>query len=109
MVFGVSSDRWIATSERPSTRMFGTVERIRKWSVALRVAGKRRGLSLQKRTRLLDRDGHLLAEGSAIAGLLVPSETVLIKYAGDDDAGDQALEIGAFRAETHQCVNPYTR
>lgn len=99
IVLGAIADDAAKLSKRPGTSVLGTVKKAKRSSLTLDVAGKSRGFGLKKKTRLLDRDGRLAAEGAAaIVASVSAGDRLLIAYERDEDAGDQAVEIRAIPA-----------
>ena len=83
-------------SKRPSTSARGQMVRV-KWG-ALQVAsgGKvRNGLAFEKKSRLLDRDGRLLATGKdAITKLITPDTDLLVKYHTSGGVIVEGVDLG---------------
>ena len=96
-------------SKRPATSYRGVVTRIKRGTVSLTANTKSHGINMDRKTRLVDADGHAVATGSKeIAGVLPAGEDVLVKYEGDgavmmagdamiDSSSDKAIEIRRLR------------
>ena len=78
-------------SKRPKTSARGTMLQVKRSALSINSGGKTRGgLAFEKKSRLVDRDGRLLATGKdAIAKLLAVDSDVLVKY---DTSGGVIVE-----------------
>jgi hypothetical protein len=78
-------------SKRPKTSLRGTMLRVKWGALQVTSGGKTRGgLAFEKKSRLVDRDGRLLATGKdAIAKILSQDADVLVKY---DTSGGGIVE-----------------
>jgi hypothetical protein len=73
-------------SRRPWRSFRGTVDRLRRGTVSLRVEGRRRDVGLDSRTTLLAVDGRALASGRAdVAAALTDGEPLLVIYVEQSD------------------------
>lgn len=73
-------------SRRPGRSFRGTVDRLRRGTVSLRVEGRRRDVALDSRTTLLAVDGRALASGRADVGAaLTDGEPLLVVYVEQND------------------------
>lgn len=97
------ADRSSELSKRPGTSYRGVIRQIKRSRLSLTADTKSHGISLAKKTRLVDADGHAVATGTkAIAGLLPAGEDVLVKYEDDGGmimVGDMMLAAGSDRAQ----------
>ncbi|MDQ3169678.1 MAG: hypothetical protein M3Q55_06040 [Acidobacteriota bacterium] len=79
-------------SKRPGRSYRGTVDRMRRSTLSLRVDGKRRDIALDSRTTLTTADGRTLASGwRDVAAALTSGEMLLVIYEEHSDdmmAGD---------------------
>ena len=71
-------------SKRAKSSLRGTVLQLKRSTLSMRSGEKTRALSLEKSSRLLDRDGRPLATGTdEIAKLLAVDADLLVKYESD--------------------------
>ena len=104
-----AADPSAALSKSPGTSYRGVITRFKWGKMSLTADAKSHRIKLDGKTRLVDMDGRILANGSkAVAGLMPVGEDVVVKY--EDDGGtmvigdttvaagaDQALEIRKLR------------
>lgn len=77
-------------SKRPKTSLRGTMLRVKRSTLSVTSGGKTRGLSFEKKSRLVDRDGRLLATGTnEISKILAQGADLLVKY---DTSGGLIVE-----------------
>jgi len=82
-------------SKKPKTSLRGTMIRFKRSTLLVRIGEKTRGLTVEKRSRLLDRDGHVLATGKdAIAKLLVLDQDLLVKYETSSGIIVEGVDLG---------------
>lgn len=91
-------------SKRPGSSLRGSMVRFGRGTIWLGAGARTRDLSVEKKSRLLDRDGRPLAAGSAAIALLSPNDDLLVKIEGSsimvgdlDLGGDNAVEIRRLR------------
>ncbi len=73
-------------SKRPGRSYRGTVDRMRRGTLSLRVEGKRRNVTLDSRTTLSTTDGRALASGRRdVAAVLTDGEPLLVVYIEQSD------------------------
>lgn len=104
-----AAERASGLSKRTGTSYRGVLARIKRGNLWITADGRTHGISLEKKTRLIDADGSALATGSKeIAGLLPIGADVVVKEENDGgvmligetmvSAGsDQALEVRRLR------------
>jgi hypothetical protein len=109
LVLIFAADRASGLSKRPGTSYRGVLKQIKRGNLWITGDGKTHGISLERKTRLIDADGSAVATGSkAIAGLLPIGADVVVKEQNDDrfmligetlvsTGSDQALEIRRLR------------
>jgi len=82
-------------SRRPKTSLRGTMLRFKRSTLSVRSGDKTRGLTVEKKTRLLDRGGLVLATGKdAIAKLLVLDQDLLVKYETSSGTIVEGVDLG---------------
>lgn len=83
-------------SKRAGTSLRGTMPHLKHGALSVTSAGKSRdGLAFEKKSRLVDRDGRLLATGKdAIAKILAPDADVLVKYNNAGGVIVDGLDLG---------------
>lgn len=73
-------------SGRPGRSFRGTVDRMRRSTLSLRVEGRRRDVTLGSRTTLLAADGHAVASGRKdVEAALAGGDPVLVIYVEQSD------------------------
>lgn len=89
-------------SKRPGHSYRGIVERTKWGTLSIRVEGRKRSVSLEKKTKLLAGDGTSLASGSKeISARLKAGDEVLVTYdevSSDIPAGDIVIPSSSLRA-----------
>jgi hypothetical protein len=83
-------------SKRPNTSTRGTMLRVKWGSLRVTSGGKtRNGLAFEKKSRLVDRDGRLLATGKdAIVKILAPDADMLVKYHTSGGLIAEGVDLG---------------
>lgn len=82
-------------SKRPKSSLFGTVLRLKRSTLTVTSGGKTRSLALEKYSRLLDREGRVLATGKdAISKMLTADADLLVKYEGDSGLIIEGVDLG---------------
>lgn len=87
-------------SNRPGRSYRGVVSRAKSGSLALTVDTKRRGVTMDRKTKLFDADGRSLAiGGKAVSGQLVAGDPVLVTY---DEQSDDVFSGDVYIPGSHQ-------
>jgi hypothetical protein len=83
-------------SKRPQASLRGNMLRVKWGSLQVTSGGKTRGsLSFEKKSRLVDRDGKLLATGKdAILKLLAPDTDMLVKFNNEGGIVIEGVDLG---------------
>lgn len=83
-------------SKRPKTSLRGTMLRVKWGALSVTSSGKTRGgLSFEKKSRLVDRDGRLLATGKdAISKILAQDADLLVKYDTSGGLIAEGVDLG---------------
>jgi hypothetical protein len=94
-------------SKRPKSSLRGTLVRLHRSTLSVRSGTRTRGLTVEKKSRLIGRDGRALATGrDEIGEQLSPGSELLVKWESDSgmivdgvDLGgsDKAVEIRKLR------------
>lgn len=84
-------------SKRWQSSVRGRMLRVKGGALQLTGGGKTRGsLAFEKKSRLVDRDGRLLATGKeAIVKLLAPDTELLVKYNNEGGVTADGLDLGS--------------
>jgi hypothetical protein len=83
-------------SKRPQTSLRGTMLRVKWNALQVNSGGKTRGsLAFEKKTRLVDRDGRVLATGKdAILKILPQDADLLVKYNNEGGVIADGVDLG---------------
>ena len=82
-------------SKRPKSSLRGTLVRLHRSTLSVRSGTKTRGLMVEKKSRLIDRDGRALATGRDEIGKQLSADVeLLVKWESDSGVIVEGVDLG---------------